>query len=218
MRTDDLIGSLAAEGAKKPLPPVYVQVVGWMLGTFVWFFIFGCFHGVRPDLLDKVSNPFYLVELVCLAALGLYGAVVALFLARPDGAARRGIWYVLTFLCGAAGLVMAYNMYAAPALPLNEVLDVQQFDCTKCIIALSVPPAIAIFLLVRSGAPLQAGRAGFLGAAAVAVLAYLCMRILEANDNLLHLLLWHALPVFVLSMVGWALGRVFLRWRVGMPQ
>ncbi len=213
MDTEKLIESLAGEGARKPMMRPLLQMALWLAGTLIWVAFVAGHMGLRPDIAAKMAQPFYLPELVLLSLLSVSAALAALCLARPDGYHYPWMRHVPPVLLACWAAVAAAGMaWTAPPLP-PEILDPAQFDCTRCILQIAVPPGIAMFLMVRGGAPVRAGGAGFMSALSVASLAYLCMRLVEPNDSPFHLLLWHAAPVLVLCLAGLALGRAFLRLR-----
>ncbi len=213
MDTNDLIQTLIAEGARKPMPGVPRQLAAWMLGTLTWLSLIVWHSGLRPDFAGKIAEPFYVPELILLGGAGLSMALAALALARPDGARMlRAPFLPLGFLATwsvAAMLGMAPMGHAAMA----QIMDTRQFDCVACIAALGVPPGLAMLLMVRGGATVHSWRAGFMAACAAATFAYLCMRLIEPNDHPAHLLVWHAGPVLVLSLMGAILGKFVLRWK-----
>jgi hypothetical protein len=214
MDTDSLIRSLAAEGPRRALPPVMKQVALWLGGTGVWLAGLVAFEGLRPDIGAKMAEPFYLAELVLLFALAVSLACTALFLSRPDGLQRMGFTrFAPPVLLAACAVAAFLDMRPSGTPSLAQIFDPHQFDCVGCILLFCLPPGLTMMLMVRRGAPVYSLRAGAFAAASAASLAYLCMRLIEANDNPFHVLIWHALPVLILSLIGMVAGRKLFAWR-----
>jgi len=47
---------------------------------------------------------------------------------------------------------------------------------------------------------------------AVAALAYFWLRLIESNDVIFHLVVWHFLPIILLSLAGMWIGKTWLKW------
>ena len=213
MDTDSFISTLAAEGPRKTMLAMPAQMAFWLAGTILWLAVFALHSGLRPDLAHKLDEIYYRPELMLLFGLGVTSAIVALCLSRPDG---YQIWWIrfapflfLVLWAVTAALNMDPMKSSAFGLALNDA----HFDCIGCILAFSVPPGLAMFLMVRHGASVNSLWAGGMAAGSVAAFAYLGMRLVEQNDNPFHLLIWHVLPVLVLCAAGMLAGKIFLRWK-----
>jgi hypothetical protein len=212
METQQLIANLVGEGAKKPMPGVLRQMGLWLAVTFVWITLVACHSGLRPDIMQKLHATFFIPELLFLGAISFSSAAAALFLSRPDAMQKPKIrWLPLLFVIPWAVLA-TLNMGPMDG-SLAQTMNSMRFDCAGCILLCAAVPAAAMFLMVRKGAAASTGWAGGMTAFSVATFAYLCMRVIEQNDDPLHLVMWHALPVFILCFIGIAAGKTILRWR-----
>ena len=212
METQQLISDLVGEGAKRPMPGVPRQMGLWLAVTFVWITLIACHSGLRPDIAQKLHERFFIPELLFLGAISFSSAAAALFLSRPDAMQKPGIrWLPFLFMVPWAALA-GLNMGTMDTTVMQTV-DSMRFDCAGCILLCALVPAIVMFVMVKKGAVASSGWAGGMTALSVAMFAYLCMRVIEQNDDPLHLLVWHALPVFVLCFIGTVIGKMTLRWR-----
>jgi hypothetical protein len=85
-------------------------------------------------------------------------------------------------------------------------------ECALCIAAVALIPSALLFALIRKGAtirPLQAGSFAVLAASSVGGLT---LRLAEANDSLMHLVVWHYLPALLFATLGAVIGKKLLRW------
>lgn len=212
MNTDQLIDKLVAEGAQKPLPHPMKQALFWLLGTLIYLAAFCLFIGFRADIAGKFSEPLYIAELVFMSLTALSAAWAAVCLSRPDCFQMPWIKYVpfdFLVLWAAVAFLVFKNLNGSQIVHTAMLC---QFDCPLNILLFSLPPGIAMFLLIRKGAPVQFYWAGSMATLSVTAFAYVCMRLVEMNDSPAHLLVWHALPVMIMSIAGMLAGKFTLRW------
>ena len=212
MNTDRLIDKLVAEGAKKPLPHPMKQAMFWLIGTLMYLAAFSVYMGFRADIATKFAETLYIADIVFMSLTAMSAGWAALCLSRPDGCQMPWIKYIpfdFLVLWAAVAFLGAENLNGAKIL---NTVTLCQFDCTWHILLLSLPPGIVLFLLIRKGAPVQLYWAGIMATMSVTAFAYVCMRVLEMNDSPAHLLVWHALPVMIMSLVGMLAGKYTLRW------
>jgi len=214
MDTDQLIQKMISEGTKKPLPHPMRQTMLWLIGTLLYLSILGVHNGLRADIDVKLYDPFYLCEIVFLFGIGISSALAAFCLSRPDAHQKPWIKYVafalilpwiISAFAGASGEITLANLFHSMTLG--------QFDCPWHIALFSVPPGIAIFLIVRMGATIQCCWAGSMATLSVTAFGYMLMRLIEQNDNPAHLIVWHALPIMLMCMAGMMIGKFALKWR-----
>lgn len=195
------------------MPGVPRQIGLWLAVTFVWITLVACHSGLRSDIMYRVHQTFFIPELLFLAAISFSSAAAALFLSRPDAMQKAKIRW-LPFLFIVPWAVMAImNMDPMGGTTVMQAIDSMRFDCAGCIFLCAIVPAIAMFGMVRKGAVASTGWAGGMSAFSVATFAYLCMRVIEQNDDPVHLLMWHAFPVFLFCLIGVLIGKLALRWR-----
>ena len=212
MDTEQLIQSMLDEGPRKPLPHPMIQTLFWLVGTLVFLALFAGYLGLRGDFADKLSEPLYVIELFLLSGLGVSSALAAFCLSRPDGHQMPWLKFV------PLGFVLAWAIVAfsgSAAINIGELfhsMTLGRFDCVWHILMFSALPGVALFWIVRKGATIQCRWAGTMATLSAASFGYLLMRLLEQNDNLAHLLVWHALPIMLMCMVGMLLGKFTLKW------
>ena len=213
METSDLIKKFVDEGAGKPLLNPMQQSILWIAGILLYLFVFLFFDGFRPGLGEKLSLPEFILELGILFLVGTSATFAAFCLSRPDTLQLPWIRYAPFPLL----LIWALVAFASktenlgPGQLWNSV-SLGQFDCPLHILLFSTLPGIFIFLLVRMGAAIRYYWAGVMSTLSVTAFAYFFMRLVEDNDNPAHLLIWHALPIFLMCLIGMFAGRKALRW------
>ncbi len=214
MDTDQLIDQLASEGPQKPLPRPMKQVLFWLAGTFVWLGATAWYSGFRSDLLGKLVDPLYITELGLLFGMAFSSAIAALCLSRPDGYQKPWVKYIpFAFILPWAAAAFSGATGDITFTSICHSMTLGQFDCPWHILLFSAPPGVVMFLIIKRGAPIQCYWAGSMATWSVTSFGYLCMRLVEQNDNPAHLIVWHALPIVLICMMGMMLGKILLRWR-----
>lgn len=211
--TQQLIEQLSQQvAAMKAVPPrTYVLR---LLGVL---FVYGCLMqgmlGFRPDLMMHLVRPMFSLELVLLAGLLSSSAIACVFAMYPDAYQKR---YLLRLPYGFAVAMFAVILCQL-FLPVDSRMVMptatsHTVECTMFIAAASLLPTMLIFILLRRGAtlvPLEAGALAVMTASAVSALT---LRLAEANDYIVHLLVWHYGPSIGFAIVGALLGRFILKW------
>lgn len=205
-----LLESLTAEGGgARPASHPYLLGVRWALAAAVYLSVLLTVSGVRPDLAQALRHPWYVAELAALSLLFLSAALSAALLAFPDLHQKRRLAFAPlgVFVLFLLLLMCAWNADDPPA-PLPP----HSFQCTLCITLAAVPPAIWAFISLRRHAsthPRPAGGVSLLFAFGVGAL---WLRLHEVNDSVIHVVVWHYLPMLAAGGAGLWLGQRLLRW------
>ena len=214
MKTQKLIHNFVEEGPARPLKHPLFQALLWMSGLLMYLLVFIYFDGFRPNLMEKLQNPGFIFELLVLCLLGGTASLAAFCLSRPDSFQMPWVKYLpltLVFVWALTAFIGAGDEIAIRNLLHSMTLG--QFDCPYHILLFSCVPGIVIFVLIRMGAAIHYYWAGFMATLSVTSLAYLFMRLVEDNDNPAHLIVWHALPIILMCLIGMYAGRYALKWR-----
>jgi hypothetical protein len=215
METQKLISQFVDEGAARPLKHPLYQALLWMTGLILYLIVFMFFDGFRPNLMEKLQDLGFIIELLVLCLLGGSASFAAFCLSRPDSFQMSWVNYLpipLVFIWMLTAFIGAGDEIAIRNLLHSITLG--QFDCPWHILFFSSVPGIVMFVLIRMGASIRYYWAGFMATLSVTSLAYLFMRFVEDNDNPAHLIVWHALPIFLMCLVGMYAGRYALKWRL----
>lgn len=213
MKTDDLIGMLAADHLP-PAPLRLPRIAGVVLvlmaaavALFLWRF------GVRDALGQAIQRPVVAAKMLVPLTICAIALPMALMLMRPDAgsfARMRGLF--LLPLAVAAGLWL----WAFASLPPDvRFADVSPFALTEClgfITAMSLLPLGALLLLMRRGAspsPARAGAMAGLGVASGVAAGYSMFCVM---DNPLFYVTWYGVAILTVTALGAVLGGYVLRW------
>lgn len=166
--------------------------------------------GVRADAGLQMMNGWFLARAT--ATLIIVGA--AALLAFSISVPGAEISYLLRSLPLAASLtwaLMLVSTFAATYSPGDLLAHVTPHpSCVLIIAAIALSPEIVLLRMLRRAAPLQAAQtAGYAGLASLTIGA-LGAQFVCANDAAAHHLLWHYVPVVLLTIVSIIVGSTLL--------
>lgn len=214
MKTEDLIRSLAtsAEPVHRLAHPAW-RALTWMMISAAYVAAFVWAIGVRADIFDKLADPRFLIE-VGAALLTSMMAAAAAFCAGCPG---RPLWErfaPLPFLAvWLASLGEGCWRQWIQSGPNGLTLHVDLL-CFQNILAVSILPAVVIFVMIRQGAPIAPMSTTGLATLAATALGAAALRIFHTQDMSLMLLIWQFGSVALLAGVGFFVGRRLLRWQL----
>jgi hypothetical protein len=207
---DELVESLAQDAsAVKPSPHPLMMSLTWMAVAMAYLVASLWISGLRPDLTQKLDEPWFVAEMVSLALIFIATSLSAAVLAFPDlhqknktALAPAGL-----FILFMAILFFAWRADAPPAS-----LPVHSFECTLSITLFSLLPAAWTFLSMRKFASTHCRWAGSIALLFAFSVGALWLRLHELNDSIIHVIQWHYLPMLGIGLAGWWLGRRLLKW------
>jgi hypothetical protein len=211
MNANELIASLAAEGAKKPLPHPLVQAVKWFGWMMVYFVAAAWLVEVRSDLSEKWLQPHYLVELGIITLGAVLSLVAASFLSLPDVGQRAWIRFLplLPFVVIAG--ILLQNSASGDGLTLAECLRSGEYECMIYIVVFSILPAIGMFTAISRAAPTHRYWAGAMAGLSASSFGYLSLRLVDPHDDATMMIVWHYIPMLCIVLCCMLAGKVFFR-------
>jgi hypothetical protein len=212
MKTDDLIGAIAADGATPPPSMTMRMGVALALGALVAGFWFLPILGVRPDIASALLTWRFLTK-VAIVFSGFAAALWATArLARPD-INRRSTLAVLALPLAILALAIGAELAVSPASswPVRAIGSNSQI-CLVSVTLMSAAPLVALLVALRAGAPRSPATAGAVagllaGSLGATLYAFHCF-----DDSPLFVALWYAPPIALAVLAGAAAGARLLRW------
>ncbi|MCH2547171.1 MAG: DUF1109 domain-containing protein [Alphaproteobacteria bacterium] len=167
----------------------------------------------RPEILLALQNPALVTELLLLMAIVGAGLRAAIYLGYPDAYQKRGVVVWPALMCLAlVGIIMAELMGVMPEIAFPTPASTHLYACVLCIAVVSLVPSVLLFYLLKKAASTHPFTAGACIVLASTALGALLLRISEANDDMLHIVQWHYVPVFLFALCGAGIGKLLLRW------
>jgi len=207
---DELIDRLAREsGGVKPAPHPFKLGLKWMGWATVYLFLSLLFSGLRPDLMMKLHESWFMAEIMALVAVFVATSVSAAVLSFPDLHQMRRMAFspLIAFALLMLVLIGAWHADSPPA-----PLPVHSFECTISITLFSLLPTVWTFYAMRKFASTHFCWGGSVAALSAFSVSALWLRLHEVNDSVLHVVEWHYLPMIAFGLAGWGLGKKILKW------
>ena len=208
---ENLVLSLSKEAAPvKPAPQPLLLSLKWIAFALAYLIVALAVSGPRPDLLQQLQHPLFVAELIVLFGLLVTAALSTAVLAFPDLHQQRAQAFFP--LCMIMLLVLVLAIALLTNTPTSPAPQTHSIQCTLALLLFSLLPSVTIFYAVRRLActrPQQAGSMALLFAFSTGAL---WLRLYEANDSIIHIIGWHYLPMIVVGVFGWVIGKSVLKW------
>jgi hypothetical protein len=218
MDTSKLIDNLTQD--LQPVKPLWAPIKrAILMSILALVFVTGMIAllgGPRADWLNVATNPLLISGDILMLAAGFMSCVAAFTLAVPDTKIRKPV----IMLLGAATVIwIGICLYAAASLTPQaiqaEITDIGKSSaCVKALIFMSILPLVVSFFMAARAVPIWRGWTGYALTLSMASFGAFGMRFFCPSDSYAHLLLWHFMPVVILSVVGGLVGRIILRFRM----
>jgi hypothetical protein len=213
MRTESLVQRLSKD--LRPVRPRSLARDACVLLTLgvVEIAIFLSMGFMRSDMPIAMGTPSFWWKLVSLGLIAVLGAGIALVSIDPVQSPRRGLRWVLILI--ALVFATGWLVDAGQAGVAQLVVRLHWRDGIQCawkMIALSVPPAVALGVLIRRGAPSDRGGTALAAALAAAgwgafVFVFAC-----PFDDPLYIAVWYTVGCGVATLIGQVILARLFRW------
>ncbi len=209
MQTNELINQLTKHTTPvKPLMHPILQTGIWLLFSAFYFIALSAFMGIREDLVEMVQQPLFSTELILATITALTAAVVAICLSVPDAYQKLWLRWIAVVGFSALTLLLLYRLLA------TEHYDdfMTGLGCSGEVCLYAFIPGVFLVLMLRRAATVHSGWAGAMCGLAVGLFGYIFLRLTEPNDDILHLMTWHYLPLLAIVALGTICGIRCLKW------
>lgn len=184
----------------------------WLLVTALSTGIIVAFMVPRPDLHQQLNSSLYLGEIASLFLITLLTAVTAVWLCYPDFRQKTWVLWLPTLPMAAFAFLSLIRILHPEMTLIPPPEKVEGLDCSLCVTSFAIVPGFWMFYLLRRHAttlPQVAGAVSFVASASIGLMA---LKLVEPNDSVLHLLIWHISPMILLGIFGALLGKKYLSW------
>lgn len=217
MSNDAFIHKLAYRAKPvTPLPHPMRRTLAWMIATLLYFIGLVAILGIRVDIMDKLNEGAFMAELLLAVGIGFLAASAACYASLPDMNQQGWMRWTPFVPLGFLTILLTYTYATTMDAPMHALVLMcmtDGYDCTWHIALFSLAPGVILFFMMRRAAAIHYYWAGFMGVLAVTSFGYVALRLLEANDNLAHIMVWHYIPMFAMALLGMWLGKKMLRWK-----
>ncbi|MFH1494897.1 MAG: DUF1109 domain-containing protein [Pseudomonadota bacterium] len=207
---EELVDSLAQDAAPvKPVPHPLKLSLGWAAAAVAYLVLSLWISGLRPDLGQKLQEPWFVAELASLALIFLATSLSAAVLAFPDlHQMKKTAWAPVGLFALFIGIMFFAWRADVPPAPL----PMHSFECTASITLFALLPAVWTFFSMRKFASTHSHWAGSVALLFAFSVGALWLRLYELNDSIIHVIEWHYLPMLGIGLIGWWMGKRLLKW------
>lgn len=206
---DRLVGDLA------PVRPISLRRDAWALAALgaVEVALFVLLGQARPDLDQAMLLPSFWWKLGGMAMLAVIGVVATLRSFVPTGSPHRGLrlFAIVTALVLVAGWAIDVGQTGGGALA-ERLMWRDGLACVFAMVVLSLPPAVALAVMMRRGAPVDRGASALAAGLASAAWGAAIFVLNCPHDDPLYLAVWYVIGC---ALIAVAIRQVFLlvaRW------
>jgi hypothetical protein len=209
-KIEDLVETLSQDAAvARPAPHPFMMSMKWLAGMTIYLALSLAIYGLRPDLASKLHEPWFAAEIAVLIVIFVATSFSAALLSFPDLHQMRRVAYAPAWMLALFLLVIFFS-WSADNPP--AALPIHTYECTTCIVLVSLLPAAWTFLEMRKNASTHFRLAGGIALLSALSIGALWLRLHEANDSIKHVIEWHYLPMIGFGIVGMWLGKKILKW------
>jgi hypothetical protein len=217
VNTDRLIESLARDVQPvNRLGPVWQRATLWLLATSLYAGVLAALLTSRGDFAFNLASRGFVAQQAAALAMAL-GAVVAACASVVPGYPR----WILALPAVGASAWLAALLSAVPRewhiARLAGLADTHELLCIPTIAIAAVPPAIALMLMLRRGAPLNPGISTALAVLAATGLTNVVTCLASPHQSAIGVLAWHGTTLLTVCLFAAAVGRSVLPWRAVDP-
>ncbi len=211
---DDLIKSLTEKLTPvKPLRCHYIRSLIFLFFTYALIFASISLFGVRSDIDLIFENHSLLVQLVLLMIAGLTATFATFKLTLPSEKISVLTWAMIITPVLLVGGVLAFCATMGTA---DDLISFYSHDLLiarlRRVVLISIIPTIFIIYMIRKGRPIHGSLIGLTSFMAITALSVAGCRLSCSIDSLYANLLWHYLPIAILSLFGFLIGRYLYKW------
>ncbi len=211
MNTDQLIAQLSSEAL--PTPPMsspWRLATKWLIGLLVYSGALFLLIAPRADLGTQLQSPLFVLELVLLACMVISSTVSAALLSFPDMHQKSRIVRLPLVCFGLFTVLIGFHWLTSP--PPMSAMSIKECVCTLFMTLYAFIPAVWLFFMMRNAKSTHPKACGSVVVIAAFGLGALILRLSEPNDDVMHFIVFHYIPMLAAALMGVALGRLLLRW------
>lgn len=212
MQPEELVKILAADAKPvRRLSSPMVRLLIWLGISIAYAVLVVWLMGLRPDILSKLGDARFVVELSATFMTSVLAAAAAFCAGCPG----RPIWErfaplpALGLWFWSLGEGCWQSFAAGGAEGLSFRID---FVCLPSILLVGILPGAVILKMIRQGAPIAPTTTTALATLAAAALGATALRLFHEQDASVMVLVWQFGSVVLLASLGALTGRRLLRW------
>jgi len=210
IKTSDLIDALVADARPvRRLRPPALRAVLWLLLPPLIFTLLALAHGLRPDLVERLQQPDFVVGIAASLLTGVLAAGASFMLNLPG---RSGYWALLPlptlgFWLATVGQGCLTNWVA---IGPDGMQAGETARCFATVLLTGLPLSAVMIAMLRHGAVVRPHALTFTGSLAVAAMSATAMMLFHRLDASAMILMWNLGTAALVLALGSLFGRRLL--------
>lgn len=211
--TRALIEQLAGRAtAVHPLPSPLKRTLAWLTIAFVLIAAMAASYGLRGDLLAAMTEPAQALEWTGSVLTGVFAAYATFQISVP-GRSPSWAWLpALPLVLWLGGIGWGCLQDFSVQGPAAFAFQMHSGECARAIIAMSLPLALVMIIMVRHAGVVRPAPTAMLAALSAAALCSAGVGLFHSGETALMSLVWHFGIVALLSLVSVAVGGKVFAW------
>jgi hypothetical protein len=210
--TPDLIDKLVASATPvQRLQPPLVRAGWWLLFAALLLGLIAVAHGLRPDILECVRQPRFVVATLGALTTGMLAAVASFRVSLPDGSR---LWLllpspalVLWVSAIGYGCLTDWVSIGPDGIRLGEAVR-----CFATLLLTCVPLSIAMLVMLSYATLLRSTEVSLVGGLAVAAVTSFALSLFHDLDTTAMILVWNLGSAAILATLSALFGKSMFRW------
>ncbi len=210
--TPDLINSLAANVTPvRRLRPPLTRAVLWMLVAVAVLVLLVVSQGIRPDLLERVQNPIFVIGMAGTLLTGILATISAFMVSLPD---RSRFWPALPVPAFIVWLsTIGYQCLTSwVSLRPEGISPGETARCFATLVLTSLPLSLVLGMMLRHAALLRPMATALTGSLAVAAMTATALSLFHEFDATVMILAWNVGTAALFVGLGALVGPRMLSW------
>jgi hypothetical protein len=210
--TPEFIEKLVASATPvRRLKPPLARAAMWLMFAALVLALIGIAHGLRSDFLECVQQPRFVAAMIGALTTGILAAMASFRVSLPDSSR---LWLVLPLPALALwvsaigyGCLTDWVAIGPDGVRLGEAVR-----CFATLLLTSLPLSIAMLVMLRYAALLQATEVSLMGGLAVAAITSFALSLFHNLDATMMILIWNLGSAIILATLGTVFGNSMFAW------
>ncbi len=178
----------------------------WVAGSTALMILALATFSLRSDAMARLAEPRFVIESLMWLSATVVSAVIVLRSAIPGLLRKRDLMLGVVFVA-IVGALISQRFFQADYAP-----DYYRGTCGAVALIIGFLSGLFFTAWLKPLAPTRLELTGTWMAISSGCLGGFIMQFSCPHDNPMHVLIWHGIPVAILSVAGMLLGRRALRW------
>ena len=209
MKSDELISKLKFDIHSNVLDKRSGFLLKWSITNLIILFPVVFLLPWRENLMEAATALRFFLDNLMWLTLASVSAAIFYESLYPEVKLRGWNTLILVILIL---LVLSASIFSEHNGTIMQEMDLYRGRCGFIIMILSIIQTPLFFSFGRKGASSVPGMTGVYAALSSASFACLLMQLICAHDNSFHLLIWHFVPIIILSFLSFYTARKLFYW------